>query len=60
MKSKWLYVTYQSTQFTVMLYDAILIVLFALDFKSYKVNNGTGIDVHITKLTNVINNLCCT
>ncbi|EFX86060.1 hypothetical protein DAPPUDRAFT_309040 [Daphnia pulex] len=36
LKSKWIYVTYASTQFTVILYDVILIVLFALDFKSYK------------------------
>lgn len=37
IKSKWLYVTYQTTTFTVMAYDIILVVLFSLDFKSYKV-----------------------
>lgn len=37
IKSQWIYRAYSFVQFTVILYDAILIVLFGLDFKSYRV-----------------------
>lgn len=36
-QARWLYVIHSISQFLVMLYDCILIVLFALDFQSYRV-----------------------
>ncbi|XP_057378104.1 uncharacterized protein LOC130700112 [Daphnia carinata] len=55
IQSKWIYVTYASTQFTVILYDVILIVIFALDFKSYKEFQGNPNTPWITKETMLVN-----
>ncbi|XP_046455832.1 uncharacterized protein LOC124203199 isoform X2 [Daphnia pulex] len=55
LKSRWIYVTYASTQFTVILYDVILIVLFALDFKSYKQIEGNPNTPGITKQSMLVN-----
>ncbi|XP_045036446.1 serine/arginine repetitive matrix protein 1 isoform X1 [Daphnia magna] len=55
LRTKWIYVTYASTQFTVILYDVILIVIFALDFKSYKEFQGNPNTPRITKETMLVN-----